>query len=325
MPLFRRELIERRGYISENELIDYYSVGQCLPGVIAINVATFTGYKVQGVSGAIAATLAVNLPSLVIIMALAGILNTLSENQIVSHAFAGIRIGVIALILNEVVLLFRKAVATQFQAVIFVAVLALLFWLHLSAVAVVLLAAGAWHTEIPEEQMLTYGVLFWEFFKIGLFAVGGGMVTIPFLFDLTRKFDWFTAEELTNMIAVSQSTPGPVGVNMATYAGFQAAGVWGGIIATFGLALPSMVIVIWVSKLLKRCAQNPLVCEIMAAIRPAVVALILLAGAELFKLSVTNYVSGVFAAVFFAMVYFYKRSPIFYIILAAVLGVALKL
>ena len=142
MPLFRRELIERRGYISENELIDYYSVGQCLPGVIAINVATFTGYKVQGVSGAIAATLAVNLPSLVIIMALAGILNTLSENQIVSHAFAGIRIGVIALILNEVVLLFRKAVAT-FQAVIFVAVLALLFWLHLSAVAVVLLAAGA--------------------------------------------------------------------------------------------------------------------------------------------------------------------------------------
>ena len=136
--------------------------------------------------------------------------------------------------------------------------------------------------------MLTYGVLFWEFFKIGLFAVGGGMVTIPFLFDLTRKFDWFTAEELTNMIAVSQSTPGPVGVNMATYAGFQAAGVWGGIIATFGLALPSMVIVIWISKLLKRCAQNPLVCEIMAAIRPAVVALILLAGAELFKLSVTN-------------------------------------
>lgn len=92
MPLFRRELIERRGYISENELIDYYSVGQCLPGVIAINVATFTGYKVQGVSGAIAATLAVNLPSLVIIMALAGILNTLSENQIVSHAFAGINL-----------------------------------------------------------------------------------------------------------------------------------------------------------------------------------------------------------------------------------------
>ena len=163
--------------------------------------------------------------------------------------------------------------------------------------------------------MLTYGVLFWEFFKIGLFAVGGGMVTIPFLFDLTRKFDWFTAEELTNMIAVSQSTPGPVGVNMATYAGFQAAGVWGGIIATFGLALPSMVIVIWISKLLKRCAQNPLVCEIMAAIRPAVVALILLAGAELFKLSVTNYVSGVLRRCFLRWFIFIREARFFILFL----------
>ena len=163
--------------------------------------------------------------------------------------------------------------------------------------------------------MLTYGVLFWEFFKIGLFAVGGGMVTIPFLFDLTRKFDWFTAEELTNMIAVSQSTPGPVGVNMATYAGFQAAGVWGGIIATFGLALPSMVIVIWISKLLKRCAQNPLVCEIMAAIRPAVVALILLAGAELFKLSVTNYVSGFLRRCFLRWFIFIREARFFILFL----------
>ena len=173
--------------------------------------------------------------------------------------------------------------------------------------------------------MLILGALFWEFFKIGLFAVGGGMVTIPFLFDLTSKFDWFTAEELTNMIAVSQSTPGPVGVNMATYAGFQAAGVWGGITATAGLVFPSLVIAIWVSKLLKRCDQNPVVCEIMAAIRPAVVALILLAGIKLFTLGVTDYVSGVLAITFFALIHFYKKSPIFYIILAAVLGVALKL
>lgn len=167
--------------------------------------------------------------------------------------------------------------------------------------------------------------LFFEFFKIGLFAIGGGMVTIPFLFDLTKKFDWFTAEELTNMIAVSQSTPGPLGVNMATYAGFQAAGFWGGIIATFGLALPSMVIVIMVSKLLNKCAENPLLCEVLAAVRPAVVALILLAGVELFQLSITDMASGAFAAAFFALIYFYKKSPIFYIILSAILGIVLKL
>ncbi len=172
---------------------------------------------------------------------------------------------------------------------------------------------------------MIYGLLFWEFFKIGLFAIGGGMVTIPFLFDLMKKYDWFTAEELTNMIAVSQSTPGPVGVNMATYTGFQTAGVWGGIVATFGLVLPSVIIVIWVSKLLNHYKDNPWVNEVMASIRPAVVALILLAGFELCKLSVTDLASALFGVAFFLMVYFIKKSPIFYIILSAVLGVIFKL
>lgn len=172
---------------------------------------------------------------------------------------------------------------------------------------------------------MIYLTLFYEFFRIGLFAIGGGMVTIPFLFDLTKKFDWFSAEELTNMIAVSQSTPGPVGVNMATYAGYQAAGISGGVIATLGLVLPSVIIVIMVSKLLRCCAENKLLHEVMGAIRPAVAALILQAGVELFALSVKNYFDAVFMAVFFAMVYFYKRSPIFYIILSAVLGIILGL
>ncbi len=143
MPLFRQELIEKRKYITENELIDYYSIGQCTPGVIAVNVATFTGYKIKKVMGATIATFAIVLPSLVVIMILAGILNTLADNQVVAHAFAGIRVGVIALILKEVLLLFKKAVATKFHLGLFVAVLFLLFCIHLSAVTVVLLAAGA--------------------------------------------------------------------------------------------------------------------------------------------------------------------------------------
>lgn len=150
LPLFRQELIEKRGYISENELLDYYSIGQCTPGVIAVNVATFTGYKISGVSGACIATLAINLPSLVIIMVLAGILNTLSANPWVAHAFAGIRIGVIALILNEVILLLKKTVGTKFQRGMFIFILILLFAVHLSAVAVVLFAA------------LTGGIKYWK-------------------------------------------------------------------------------------------------------------------------------------------------------------------
>lgn len=169
------------------------------------------------------------------------------------------------------------------------------------------------------------GVLFYEFFKIGLFAIGGGLVTIPFLFDLTRKYDWFTVQELTDMIAVSQSTPGPVGVNMATYVGYSVAGIKGGILTTFGLVLPSLVIVILVSKLLKSYAQNSLVSDVMTAIRPAGIALIFQASVELFKLSIVNYFSLALAVGFFCLMYFYKKSPIFYIILSAIVGVVLEL
>lgn len=141
MPLFRQELIEKHKYITEDELIDYYSIGQCTPGVIAVNVATFTGYKIKGVCGASVATLAIVLPSLIIIMSLAGILNMLTDNKIVEHAFAGIRIGVIALILNEVFNLFKKTVTTRMQLVIFGLILVLLFCFDISAIMAVLAAA----------------------------------------------------------------------------------------------------------------------------------------------------------------------------------------
>lgn len=142
MPLFRQELIEKHKYITENELIDYYSIGQCTPGVIAVNVATFTGYKIKGVFGAATATFAIVLPSLVIIMALAGILNALSDNKIIAHAFAGIRLGVIVLILNEVINLLKKAITSKFQFGIFSGILLLLLLGRISAIIAVVLAAG---------------------------------------------------------------------------------------------------------------------------------------------------------------------------------------
>ena len=86
--------------------------------------------------------------------------------------------------------------------------------------------------------------LFWEFLKTGLFAVGGGLATLPFLKAITHKYPWFTANDLMDMIAVSESTPGPMGVNSATYAGFHAAGLPGALTATFSLVLPSVIIII---------------------------------------------------------------------------------
>ena len=92
--------------------------------------------------------------------------------------------------------------------------------------------------------MIVYLQLFFEFFKVGLFAIGGGLATLPFLNNLAGKYSWFNHSMLADMVAVSQATPGPIGINMATYAGFEAAGVLGSIIATVSLVLPSFIIII---------------------------------------------------------------------------------
>ena len=172
---------------------------------------------------------------------------------------------------------------------------------------------------------MIYVLLFWEFFKIGLLAIGGGLVTVPFLFNLSNKYGWFSHQELADMIAISESTPGPIGVNMATYAGFNTAGFGGGIIATIGLTLPSLVVVVWVSKMLFRFRDNCYVQTGFYAIRPAVVALILGASVQLFNLAVVNILTAVIGTAFFAAVHFIRLHPIVYILLGAVVGIVLKL
>lgn len=167
---------------------------------------------------------------------------------------------------------------------------------------------------------MTYFILALEFFKIGLFAVGGGLVTVPFLYDLTEQYDWFTAKELTDMIAVSQSTPGPVGINMATYAGYKAAGVWGSLWATLSLVTPSVIIVYLISKILTKWKDNPNVLRVLGGIRPAVLALILFAGWDIAKESIVNYQTAGLLVLLVVAMRFYKKSAIFYIILSAVAG-----
>ncbi len=127
----------------------------------------------------------------------------------------------------------------------------------------------------------TLGILFYEFFKIGLFAIGGGLATIPFLKNLADARPWFDASMLSDMIAISESTPGPIGVNMATYSGFMAGrqfGLWGGIsgafVATIGLVTPSVIIIYFVSKAYRKFKENPLVNNAFYAVRPAVCGMI---------------------------------------------------
>jgi len=185
--------------------------------------------------------------------------------------------------------------------------------------------------------------LYFEFFKTGLFAVGGGLATIPFLRDISAATGWFTDTDLTTMIAVSESTPGPIGVNMATYVGFQTAGVPGSVIATLGLITPSILIILIIAGFLNKFRQSRAVDAVFKGLRPASTALIAAAGLSV-ALSVLVNVGmdsaamghtfgidwlslAIAVGVFFAMRVkkLKKLHPIVFIGISAVLGVIFQL
>ncbi len=179
---------------------------------------------------------------------------------------------------------------------------------------------------------MIYFLLFYEFFKIGLFAIGGGPATLPFLMDLTKQYDWYTMTDLTNMVAVSESTPGPIGINMATYAGFHAAGVSGGVIATMGLVTPSIIVIIIIAKFLSDFSENATVKAVFAGIRPAVTALIASAVLGLFQVALLTEKGIAVKPLILCVVFFIlmqvkqlkKLHPAVWLIAAAVIGIIFR-
>ena len=135
---------------------------------------------------------------------------------------------------------------------------------------------------------MIYLQLFWDFFKTGLFAVGGGLATLPFLYEVSDKTGWFTHGDLLNMLAVAESTPGPIGVNVATYVGYTTAGVLGSLVATFGLALPSLTIILIIAGFLKAFRENKYVDSAFYGLRPASTAMIAASGLSVAVASLLN-------------------------------------
>lgn len=190
---------------------------------------------------------------------------------------------------------------------------------------------------------MTFLWLFIEFFKAGLFAIGGGLATIPFLQDIARNYGWFTEAELTDMIAISESTPGPIGVNMATYAGYRAGfsaggpllGILGGIVATLSLVLPSIIVILIIAGFLQKFKDNKIVKNTFYCLRPAVIGMLIvtllglilpifvnLSGATFFE------IIDIKAIVLFGVLLFgilkFKKHPILYIGIGALIGIILK-
>lgn len=166
---------------------------------------------------------------------------------------------------------------------------------------------------------MIYLKLFLEFFHIGLFSFGGGYATLPFLYHIADVQKWYTAKQLTDMIAVSSITPGPVGVNVATFAGFATSGVLGSIVATTAVVLPSYVLVIIVSKLLEKFKENRYVQSAIYGLKPAGCGLLAAVGVGMFaeNLSFTGFLLfGVLLYISFKK----KKDPLFYLGVSAVVG-----
>ena len=194
---------------------------------------------------------------------------------------------------------------------------------------------------------MLYLRLFYEFFKTGLFAVGGGMATIPFLYNMADATGWFTRNDVANMIAVGESTPGPIGVNMATYVGYVTGGnigglpfaILGAVVATVGLVTPSIIVILIIASFLKSFRENRLVENAFYGVRPASTGLIAAAGISVvmanlfylenleqgFGLSLFNWKGWLLAVVLWVLTNKVKQTkglhPILFILASAVVGI----
>lgn len=166
---------------------------------------------------------------------------------------------------------------------------------------------------------MIYLQLFLEFFHIGLFSFGGGYATLPFLFHIAETHDWYTAKQLTDMIAISSITPGPVGVNVATFAGYTTSGILGALIATSSVVLPSLIIVIIISKLLEQFKHNLYVQSIIYTLKPAGCGLLAAVGVNMFLNNISLWGMSLFL-ILLILSFMKKRDPLFYLGLSALYG-----
>ncbi len=187
---------------------------------------------------------------------------------------------------------------------------------------------------------MKYLLLIYEFFKTGLFSVGGGLATLPFLYQMGETYGWFTQQDVANMLAISESTPGPIGVNMATYVGIQVGGILGGLAATLALVAPSILVIILVASMLNRFSENRFVRNTMKCLRPVSVGLVAAAVVSVFEAALINTDAlfagqwalvtswgalATFAVLLAVNLKWRKLHPVVLVLVGAVAGIALQL
>lgn len=171
---------------------------------------------------------------------------------------------------------------------------------------------------------MIYWQLFWNFLNIGVFSFGGGYATLPFLYQISETYGWYSLSDLSNMIAVSSITPGPIGVNMATFAGFKTTGFCGALLATCAIILPSLVFAVIISKILKKFSENIYVKSVVYVLKPLGCGLLSAVGVNLFIKNCLGENFNIYNLIFLFLLILLslrkKLNPAFYLGVAGLYG-----
>ena len=292
IPLMRERFVKELHWIEEEEMLDLTAIAQSSPGSIAINASILVGYHVAGIPGALITVLGAALPPFIIISVISAFYQAFRDNKYVSMAMAGMLAGVAAVIFDVVINMAWPILKKK-------------RWLPI----VVILAAFAatrffseYHSDYPGLRchwgtgyavsakegggQMIYLELFWSFFQVGLFSIGGGYAAMPLIQNqVVDIHPWLTMTGFADIMAIAEMTPGPIALNAATFVGIQVAGLPGALIATVGCIFPSCVIVMALAYVYYRFRGLSIVQGVLAGLRPAVIAMIASAGISLLILA----------------------------------------
>ena len=293
IPLMRKKFVEELGWIEEDEMMDLTAIAQSSPGAIAVNASILVGYHVAGFSGAMLTVLGTILPPLMIISIISMFYQAFRDNAIVNMVMAGMLCGVAAVICDVVI----NMAKTIFQKKRLLPVIVMLGsfvavrFFSVNIIAIILVcgvigAADTWHQgkmrKVRRPRAMIHLELFWSFFQIGLFSIGGGYAAMPLIQNqVVDIHPWLTMTQFADIMTIAEMTPGPIAINSATFVGIQVAGLPGAVIATVGCVFPSCVIVMTLAYIYYRFRGLNMVQGILAGLRPAVIAMIASAGISL--------------------------------------------
>lgn len=333
VTLMKKKFVDQYHWIEEDEMLDLIAIAQSAPGAIAVNGAIVVGYKLAGLLGTLVAIIATILPPFFIISVISLFYSAFQNNLIVSRMLEGMQAGVAAVIASVVyemgrgIIHGKNAGSITIMAGAFLA--ACVFQINVIYIILVCGVIGVIRTKLSGKggcKMILLQLLI-SFFQIGLFSFGGGYASMPLIQEQVVDIHaWLTIKEFTDLVTISQMTPGPIAVNSATFVGIKIAGIPGALVATAGCILPSCILVTLIAKLYLKYKNLSLLQGILNSLRPAVVAMIASAGISILLsalwgegqilLENTNWIMAALFVLSIVLLQKFKMNPIWVMVLA---------